>query len=398
MRINNKSTFYSRVISGTFITIALLSLSAKHSWAYPKGAHHSFLKGPWELVVQIGMEGRSMSFPIAVSDENKPEKLDRVLPVMGTPVKIRLRQYLPDLKWETTAVEHKSGGVVAKLKITGENLKQDVWLSSNDPARQSITSSIGGVAIQKLRDPNTVEKLIRGLIDANAVGIVSVWPEDPNKPLDYIVKPGEILSVPKTKYKLSFLDYFSHYSIDTRTKKVVNRPDKPPNPAIKIRVDDGEKTYEQWLWSRYPSSPHKKQQFPLRIKFTDLKLGGRDGSYILVATSGSEPWLLYSKEGKNRAEKAIIDRPYPFANKQYSFIIEKVFGRAVIKTDWKNNSDNLLHPAVVAEVEYDSKVQQAVLEFDKPYHHITDANKVLQVIEKGTFMKWPPYIFMKGVR
>ncbi len=369
MRTNNKSTVYSRVMSGAFITIALLALSAGHSWAYPKGTHPSFLKGPWELVVQVGMEGKSMSFPIGVTDENNQEKLDRVLPVMGTPVKIRLRQYLPDLKWETAAVEHKSGGIVAKLTITGESLMQDVWLSSNDPARQSITSSIGGVAIQKLRDPNTVEKLLRGLVDANAVGIVSVWPEGPDTPLDYIVKPGEILAVPKTKYKLSFLDYLSHYSIDMRTKKVVNRPDKPPNPAIKIRIDDGEKTYEQWLWSRYPSSPHKEQQLPFRIKFTDLKPGGRDGSYIIVGAAGSEPWLLYSKEGKVRAEKAIINQPYSFANKQYSFNIEKVYDCAVIKTDWKNNSENLLHPAVIAEVEYDGTVQQAVLEFDKPYHH-----------------------------
>jgi hypothetical protein len=41
----------------------------------------------------------------------------------------------------------------------------------------------------------------------------------------------------------------------------------------------------------------------------------------------------------------------------------------VIKTDWKNNSENLLHPAVVTAVEYDDTVQQAVLEFNKPYHH-----------------------------
>ncbi len=369
MRTNNKVTFYSRAMCGVFITIALLSLSAKHSWAYPKGPHHSFLTGPWELVVQMGMEGRSMSFPIAVSDENNPEKLDRVLPVMGTPIKIRLRQYLPDLKWETTAAENTSGGIVAKLTITGENLKQDVWLGSNDPARQSITSSIGGVAIQKLHNPNTVEKLLRELVDANAVGIVSVWPKGPNTPLDYIVKPGEILTVPKSKYKLSFLDYLSHYSIDARIKKVVNRPDKPPNPAIKIRVDDREKTYEQWLWSRYPSSPHKEQQFPLRIKFTDLKLSGRDGSYIIVGATGSEPWMLYSKEGKTRAEKAVINQPYSFANKQYSFNIEKVFDRAVINIDWKNNSNNLLNPAVIAAVEYGDIVQQAVLEFNKPYHH-----------------------------
>lgn len=369
MRTETKSKYCSRAAGIVFITIAVLSLSTKYARAYPKGQHHSFLKGPWELVVQIGMEGQSMSFPIAVSDENHSEKLESVLPVMGTPVKIKLKQYLPDIKWETTAVEHTSGGIVAKLTIKGENLKQDVWLSHNDPARESITSSIGGVAIKKLHDPNTVEKLLRGLVDANAVGIVSVWPEGPNSLLEYVAKQGETLIVPKSKYKLSFLDYVSHYSFDMRTKKVVNRPDKPVNPAIKISVDDGENTYEQWLWAKYPSSPHKNLQFPLRMKFTDLKLGGRDGRYILVAASGSEPWLLFSQKGKNRVEKAILNRPYPFANKQYSFIIEKVFGHAVIKTDWKNNSDNLLRPAVVAVVEYDDTVQQAVLEFDKPYHH-----------------------------
>ncbi len=369
MRNETKTKYCSRAAGIVFITIAVLSLSTKHAWALPKGPHHSFLTGPWELVVQIGMDGQSLSFPIAVSDENHPGKLDSVLPVMGTPIKIKLQQYLPDLKWETTAVEHTSGGIVAKLTIKGESLKQDVWLSPDNPARQSITSSIGGVAIKKLHDPNTVGKLLRGLIDANAVGIVSVWAEGPNSLLEYVAKPGETLAVSKSKYKLSFLDYVSHYSIDARTKIVVNRPDKPVNPAIKISVDDGENTYEQWLWAKFPSSPHKDLQFPLRMKVTDFKLGGRDGRYILVAASGSEPWLLFSKKGKTRAEKVILGRPYPFANKKYSFIIEKVFGHAVIKTDWKNNSENLLHPAVVAVVEYDDTVQQAVLEFDKPYHH-----------------------------
>jgi hypothetical protein len=105
------------------------------------------------------------------------------------------------------------------------------------------------------------------------------------------------------------------------------------------------------------------------MTFTDVKLGGRDGSYILVAASGSEPWLLFSKKGKIQAEKAIIGRHYTFANEQYSFSIENVFDRAVIRNDWKNNSQNLLHPAVVAEVEYDDTVKQAVLELNKPYHH-----------------------------
>ncbi|NIP27691.1 MAG: hypothetical protein GWN67_24435 [Phycisphaerae bacterium] len=325
-----------------------------------------------------------MSFPITVSDENNQEKLDRVLPVMGTPLKIRLRQYLPDLKWKTTAVEHKSGGIVAKLTITGENLKQDVWLSSNDPARQSITSSIGGVALKRIHDPNTVEKLLRELIDANAVGILSVWPDDSNTPLDYVVKPGETLAVPKTKYKLSFLDYLSHYSIDAKTKKVINRTDKRPNPAVKVRVDDGEKNYEQWLWSKFPSSPHKKLQVPLRMKFTDFNLSGTDGKYILVVAQGSEPRILFIKDAKMHAKKTMLGESYPFANKQYSFTIDKVFEHALIKTDWANNSEKLLRPAVVATVEHDDTVQEAVLELNKPFHHKTRFGTVVLLYRRQT--------------
>jgi hypothetical protein len=317
----------------------------------------------------MGMEGQRLHFPVKVSDENKPEKLDNVLPVMGTPIKIRFQHYLPDLTWETTAVKDAKGGIVAKLTVKGENLKQDIWLSPDNPARKSISSSIGGVAIKKFHDPNTVGKLLQELIDANAAGIVTVGPGDSNSPLEYTAKQGEKIAIPKSKYKLSILDYAPHYSIDAKTKEVVNLSEKPVNPAIKVSVDDGENIHEQWLWSKFPSSPHKELQLPLRMRFSDFNLGGAEGKYILVAARGAEPWLFFSKNGKKRAEKAILNQPYPFANEQYSFSIENVLDHAVIKTDWKNNTESLQHPAVVVTVEYDDALQQTVLELDKPYHY-----------------------------
>jgi hypothetical protein len=290
---------------------------------------------------------------------------------MVTPIKIRLQHYLPDLKWETTAVKDTKGGIVAKLTIKGENLKQDIWLSPDDPPRQSISSSIGGVAIKKLYDPNRVGKLLQELIDSNAAGIVSIWPEDSNSPFEFVARKGDTIKVPKSKYTLSILDYVSHYSIDAETKNVINVSDKPVNPAIKVSVDDGKNIHEQWLWSKFPSSPHKELQHPLRMIFSDFNLGGTEGRYILAAAHGAEPWLLFSKNGKMQAKKVMPGQPYPFANEQYSFTVEKVFEHAVIKTDWTNNSNKLLHPAVVAAIEYDDTVQQAVLEFNQPYHHKT---------------------------
>jgi len=373
MGTDTKSKLYSRTVCFGVIIITVLALSSNHNEAraFPERGRRSSLTGPWELLVQMGMEGQRLHFPVLVSDENKPEKLETVLPVMVTPIKIRIQHYLPDLTWETTAVKDDKGGIVAKLTVKGENLKQDIWLSPDDPPRQSISSRIGSVAIKKLHDPNTVEKLLQELIDANAAGIVSVWSGDSNSPLEYAAKSGETIAIPKSKYKLSILDYVPHYSIDAKTKKVVNLSGKPVNPAIKVSVDDGENTHEQWLWSKFPSSPHKELQLPLRMRFSDFNLGGTDGRYILVAARGAEPWLLFSKNGKMQTKKGVLGQPYPFANEQYSFTVEKVFGHAVIKTDWKNNSEKLLRPAIVAAIEYDDTVQQAVLELNKPYHQKT---------------------------
>ena len=41
----------------------------------------------------------------------------------------------------------------------------------------------------------------------------------------------------------------------------------------------------------------------------------------------------------------------------------------ILRTDWKNKTEKLLHPAIIATIESDGTAQQAVLEFDKTYHH-----------------------------
>ena len=355
------------------VVVAIIAVAAltNQGLAMPAGPHHQFLTGPWELVVKMGLEGEGLRFPLIVSDENKPHRLDIILPVFGTPIKVRLEKYVPDLKWETTAVKHRGGGIVAKLTIEGNGLEQESWLNSGNPARQSISSSIGGVAIRELRDPNTAERLLRGLLGPRAVGILSVWPEDSNSPLEYVANLAETITIPKSKYNLSLLEYMPHYSVDTMTKKVVNQSEKPINPAVKVAIDEGERTFEQWLWAKFPSSPHNETKLPLRMRFTDFDLHSTKGKHILVVARGYEPWLLLSKKGKKWVEKAVLGRFYPFADERYSFSIEKIVDGAVIKTEWKNGSESLLHPAIIAVVEQNGTGYQTVLELNKPFHHRT---------------------------
>ncbi len=379
MRTDMKSKLRTRVIGIVVAAIAVTTALTNsawigHAWAMPAGPHHSFLAGPWELVVKMDLEGEGLRFPIRVPDENKPHKFSSILPVTDTPIKIRLEEYVPDLKWETTAAQHRGGGIVAKLTIKGKNLEQVILLSSDDPGRQSISSSIGGVAIRRLYNPDTAETLVQELTHSKAVGILSVWPKDSNQPFEYVVKAGETITIPRSKYKLTVVDYIPHYSVDTKTKKVVSQSEKPVNPAVKVAIDDGERTFERWLWAKFRSSPHKETEtkLPLRMRFTDFDLSGAKGKHILVAASGTKPWLLSSKNRRKRAEKIVLGRFYPFANREYSFSIEKIMDEAIIKTDWKNNSESLLHPAIIATIEQNGTGgRQTVLELNKPVHYKT---------------------------
>jgi hypothetical protein len=110
----------SRTVGVAVVAIIAVAALINQGLVMSAGQHHWFLAGPWELVVKMGLEGEGLRFPLSVSDENKPHKLDTVLPVTGTPIKIWLETYIPDLKWETTAVKHPGGGVAAKLTIEGE--------------------------------------------------------------------------------------------------------------------------------------------------------------------------------------------------------------------------------------------------------------------------------------
>ena len=363
--------FYRIAVVGIVFTAAFVNLTlVDQSLAAPVGPHHSFLGGPWEIVIKMRLDDEGLRFPLNVSDETKPQKLDIVLPIKDTSIEIRLEDYVPDLKWETKAVKHSGGGIAAKLSIDGTNLKQDIWLSSGDPARQSISSRIGSVTIRRLHNTNNVEKLIKELTHSKAVGILSIWPEDGSQPFERVAKISETIRIPRYNYKVTIVEYMPHYSVDTETKKVVNQSQKPINPAVKIAFEDGKKTYEQWLWAKFPATPHKEEiELPLLMRFTDFDLNEATVKYILAVASETKPWLLMSKKGKKSAERAFLGRPYPFADKEYSFSIEKIIDGAIVKTDWTNGSERLLCPAVITTIKENDTSNQAVLELNKPVHY-----------------------------
>jgi hypothetical protein len=347
----------------------LVALFAAGVTAQPASPHHQFLGGPWEVLVKMGLEGAGIRMPLSIADENKSQDLRASAPVMGTPIKVKLERYLPDLKWDTAAIDDPNGGPVAKLSLRGENLQQEIWLCARDRERQSVSAHIGSVAMRELPSQAGVQ-IPQELTEPDVVGVLLVWLSETSAPLVYTAKPGKTVALPGSGWKVSVLRYVPHYSIDKQTKQVTSLSDKPENPAVEIRVEGDKQEYRQWLWSQFFSSPHQKQELPFRIRFVDFHPSGA-GGYILIARPGSPPCLLHLQDGKKRIEQVELGQRYPFDDKRYSFAVDEVRPGARIKMTWKNGSDMLLHPAVVATISQGESAQQVVLELGQPCHQKT---------------------------
>ena len=204
-----------------------------------------------------------------------------------------------------------------------------------------------------------------------------IWLEDSKEPIEFLANLKGSVKIPGTKYKLEVSEYLPHYSIDIETKEVINSSDEPVNPAIKIRMFDEENSYEQWVWSKFSDSPHSGMKLPLRVEFVDIDPGNNEGNYILTASSANKAWLVFSKEGKTVTEKVELGKKYLFVRKEYSFSIDKIVTDAVVKANWKNESEELLHPAIVVEIEHKDMKQEMVLELNRPFHQETDLGMLI---------------------
>ncbi len=120
-----------------------------------------------------------------------------------------------------------------------------------------------------------------------------------------------------------------------------------------------------------------KNTLPIRMKVDSFDLAGMDGRHLVVVAPGFKSQIVFSKEGKNHAEKLTFSKAYPFANKEYSFSVEKIVANADIKTAWKNNSDKLLHPALILTIDGGDMQHETVLELGRPSHNKTDAGMMV---------------------
>ncbi len=358
------------------LAVGAMLLSAAGAPGYSPQMRRAMLMGPWEIVVQLA-GGAPMHFPVEVPDVDKVADLDKVLPLPGSVVKIRLTKYLPDLKRSVSGVKDSSGNVIALIHAWGSGLDQDMWLDAADAEKRGIASRVGAINLVEIHDPKKLEEMLKQLARGKSLGILSVWPDKAKKPLQFVIKKGQSLSIPESDYSLKILDYMPHYSIDVETKKVTNVSKEPVNPAIKVRCTKGDSTLEQWLWSKVPASPHSKAKLPFRAEFTAFDFGKKAGRYILAGAAEGEPWIMYFKDGNVVAKKAETGKDYPLLDAKYAVTIKEYYGSGIIKHEWKNGDESLAHPAIVATVQKGQKKKELVLELNKPSRYDSEDGDVM---------------------
>lgn len=368
-----------------FLCLFLLALFFPHAVA-AQGGHSMFVGGPWEILVKMGSDadGPGLTFPFSVEDESKAQPLDKELPILGTPMKLQLQKYLPDLKWETSVTKKAGAGIVAQLSLGGDNLDQTQWLTTDDPTRSSISSKgVGSVAIKKFQNENIISDLAKQLNQGDILGVLSVGGTDEFSGQDFVIRLGTEIALQGSPYTITVLQYFPHYSLDTATGEVANASDKPMNPAVLVKVDDGKETYEQWHWAKFPSFSHQDTPRPLSMEFLRFDLEQKKFNYILMVAPKTKPWLM-SYDGQQIQLKPVSAKDkIPFTGNYY-FQVKEVFEQSVIVESWKNGQDVLLKPALIATVQEGETNQEIVLPLNKPQRIQSGSSGVLFVFKSAS--------------
>ena len=137
---------------------------------------------------------------------------------------------------------------------------------------------------------------------------------------------------------------------------------------MKIEINDGRQTREDWLWSRFPSAPHRNTKLPFRLEFTEFDLGSGKGQYIIASAGKDKSWMISLKDGKKNVEKIVLGKSYSFINEAYSFQVKSAAAGVATREDWRIGSEGLLNPALIATMKRPKTSRQVVLQLNKPAH------------------------------
>ncbi|MCF7954798.1 MAG: hypothetical protein K9M75_03250 [Phycisphaerae bacterium] len=373
-----KSKSFIKQLAMSAVILMFFSHSA---FSYSPEMRRAMVSGPWVLFVKPDMQSEGVETDVSVADVEKASDVNKTIPVVGSTKKIQIEKYLPNLQWKITAEKYHGSGDTAQIKITGPNLDQSRWLSTDDSMRSTVKSSVGGVTAKSLYNTPGVDEVVRKFIQPEYIGILTVVPEGKSEPLQFAVKRDFEVELPDSDYKLKVLKYYPHYVIDKKTKTADNQSDRAVNPAIEVQIDGGKGQYRQWIWSRL-SSPHMKNKLPVTVEFSEFNFAEKKGNYELLLVSEDKNWLI-TNDGKNKIVlPAVIGARYPFANDKYGFTISQVIENSILKDDWFNKSNVQANPSLIVKVIDGDKSDRLTLELGKAQQASSEVGGAVVVFKK----------------
>ncbi|MCF7957044.1 MAG: hypothetical protein K9M57_01210 [Phycisphaerae bacterium] len=351
-------------------------------------------KGPWELLVQLGEKGNPLRFPVEVSQDDKPLDLHKNIPIFGSTAKIKIQQYLPDLRWETYVEEQKNSGAAARVSITGSSLPQpfSMLLSTEDLKRKTRELQAGKIGLLKLVDPVHYQENIKLLSNTDILGMLTVrinnpTTKDKTSVQEFIISPNQKITLPGNGSHITILDYVPHFTIDIKSKKVTSASDEPINPAIKVKIQEGDKSREKWIFANYPDlmmgnhPGNNAEKNTLQVNFDHFSLKKDHSTYYLIISPGQTPALLSKVEKKIKVEAIKKDEKYPLDG-DFVFTIDQTYESAALMKKWTNGSEKMNNPALIVQYTIGGAQEEVVLELGKPFHKKTDQGTMILMYRK----------------
>lgn len=351
-------------------------------------------KGPWELLVQLGEQGSPLRFPVKVPQYDKPLDLDKNIPIFGSTAKIKIQQYLPDLRWETYVEEKKNSGAVARVSITGSALPQpfSMLLSTEELKRKTRELQAGKIGLLKLVDPVHYQSNIKQLSNTDILGMLTVRVNDPSAKSkgniqEFIISPNQKIILPDNGSHITILDYVPNFTIDIKSKKVTSASDEPINPAIKVKIQEGDKSREKWIFANYPDlmmgnhPGNNAAKSTLQINFDHFSLKKDHPTYYLIISPGQTPALLSKVKKKIKVESIKKDAKYPLDG-DFAFTIDQTYESAALMKKWINGSEKLKNPALIVQYTLGGVQEEVVLELGKPFHKKTEQGTMILMYRK----------------
>jgi hypothetical protein len=166
---------------------------------------------------------------------------------------LRITDRVPHAAMTASIVEDKRRDINPAIRISMEGHERNAsgWLFAKEDTDTPFFDN--AVSIRYL-SCGTEQEYHRALLDAATPGQERLMVRVPGVDTveTFPVEIGTSFPVRDTDYVLEILRYLPDFSLDPVTGEPINASDEPRNPAIEVKLSDGERSLKRWAFALFP--------------------------------------------------------------------------------------------------------------------------------------------------